>query len=66
MSAIPDLGSSGFDYPQDRSDVRSDANTADDADAEHHRKPAYYFFDGIALKGIGGPNYVHVATNDCY
>src|SRR5271170_4776730 len=23
----PDLGSSGFDYPQDRSDVRSDANT---------------------------------------
>jgi hypothetical protein len=22
-----DLGSSGFDYPQDRSDVRSDANT---------------------------------------
>jgi hypothetical protein len=39
---------------------------ADDADAEHHRKPAYYFFDGIALKGIGGPNYVHVAANDCY
>src|SRR5271163_2322451 len=28
MQDPPDLRSSGFDYPQDRSDVRSDANTA--------------------------------------